>query len=436
MRFNRVTGLLLFVCLFVLASGGVLFAQEIADGWVAYDAGRYDEAYDIFSREFRENPGSEDANFGLGLSVLEKGKLSHAVFAFERVLMVNPENQRARLELARAYYLMGRFELARENFAVVLDSEPPPKVRENIEVFLEEIKEALKRTRLNGYINLSLFHDDNVNYGPLSKNIDTMIGDLAVAPESQPIKAWGVALSLEGSVSHDIGEKQGWLAVGSAGFYQNWIDTAYEQEVRIMQVNAGFRKLRRRWLLDILANAADMQYGHEHLLNICGLNTVWLYSPSSKLQWISTAGFDYRDFEDSSRDAPYYTLGETCRYFLGAARHSLALKVDALYDDTNSSAYRNYGASVRLSGELNIAWDIKGYAYAQYRRTEYKNIMYPALQRDERKDNQMQYKVGVKKVVSPHWFLNASYETTDNESNFDLYDFDRNLIVISSQYTF
>jgi len=434
MRCKRLAWVL--ILLIAILSSVVLAAPNQEEGWSAYREGRNDEAYEIFSELFKQDPADEQINYGLGMSALEKGKLSHALFAFERVLMLNPENQRARLELARTYYLMGQSELARENFEVVMASDPPEKVRESIQIFLDRIEQQSEKIRYSGYLELSGFYDDNVNYGPASRNIDTLLGDLRVSDESTPKEAWGAALSLAGSFARELDGGLDWMAIGGISGYQSWMDDAYRQEMRLGQAYAGLRRMARTWLWDITANVADMRYGHEHLLKICGLGTVWLYSPDPRSQWISRAGVDYRDFGESERDAWYYSFEETFRRFLGRRRHSVALTAGGIYDDTASDGYRNYGAKLRLSGEVNLPWHSEAYAYIQCRRLEYAHITYTSLQKEDRRDTQWRGRVGLNKQLSPHWSIDAYYQATDNESNFDLYDYDRNLLTVSSRYSF
>jgi len=63
---------------------------------------------------------SYKVNYLLGVSALDSGRTDEAVIAFERVLAVMPNHAGAQMDLARAYYATGSFDLA----------EAPPNLEE------------------------------------------------------------------------------------------------------------------------------------------------------------------------------------------------------------------------------------------------------------------------------------------------------------------
>ena len=74
-----------------------------------------------------------------GLSALEAGEPNEAVFALERVAATSTDGvlrQRARLELARAYFVTNNLTASENLFNQVLASNPPPNVQQNIQAFL------------------------------------------------------------------------------------------------------------------------------------------------------------------------------------------------------------------------------------------------------------------------------------------------------------
>ncbi len=109
------------------------------------------------------------------MAALAVGKLSHAAFAFERVLQINPRNHRARLELARTYTAMERYTQAEQEFRYVLDAGPPERVQRNIETYLAWIHRRTRKWSGGGQLGLGVFYDDNVNFGPSSRLVDTLL---------------------------------------------------------------------------------------------------------------------------------------------------------------------------------------------------------------------------------------------------------------------
>jgi hypothetical protein len=78
-----------------------------------------------------------------------------------------PDNDRARLELARAYFVLGELVRAREEFETVLRHKPPPEVEATIDRFMDSIRsqETRYRTTASFYAELGGGYDSNVNSG-------------------------------------------------------------------------------------------------------------------------------------------------------------------------------------------------------------------------------------------------------------------------------
>lgn len=427
------------VALALCASGAVRGAEPpgLQDGWSAYEAGDFNRAYRVFSDLFREAPDSEPVNFGLGLSALAAGKLSHALFAFERVLIMNPGNQRARLELARTYTAMEQYGLARQEFQRVLESAPPAPVQRNIERYLAYMDRAENQWSHSGQVGLSVFHDDNANFGPSSRFIETVIGVLQVSSNTEPKEAWGVSLGASGSVTYDAGSRGGWLVTGGATAYENWMEDATDQEIRYLRGEAGLRRVGRKTLLDLPAKVDHLEVGHDRFLLIAGVEPSLLFAPAPQWHHITKLVAEHREYrEGDQRDGPYYRGEQTAKRFFGKARHNLALTAGGYYEDADVRAHRNYGADVMLSGELRVTEKTTLFAMGQYRVAEYRDVLLPDLQSDDRSDDQWQAMAGVMQSVSDRWGVSLSYRHINNSSNFGLYDYQRNVFSLSTYLLF
>ena len=82
--------------------------------------------------------------FLLGRIEMQLGMPEEAAERFEAILVLRPGLTRARLELARAYYLIGRDDKARYHFSASLADELPSSVENTVEGFLRRI-DARKR---------------------------------------------------------------------------------------------------------------------------------------------------------------------------------------------------------------------------------------------------------------------------------------------------
>ena len=70
------------------------------------------------------DPASADANFGLGNTYMQGGKLNEAQAAYQAALNANPAMTNARANLGVVYYQMGQFDKAVEQYNLVLQANP------------------------------------------------------------------------------------------------------------------------------------------------------------------------------------------------------------------------------------------------------------------------------------------------------------------------
>ncbi len=131
-----------------------------------------DEAYDKAFQELFADPGSLDKSFRFAELAVRKGNYEAAISALERMLLLNPELPRVRLELGVLYFRLGSFQLARSYLARVRDAENvPDEVRERVKAFLKEIDSNLKRNRFAGSIFVGIRHQTNANAGPSAPSV-------------------------------------------------------------------------------------------------------------------------------------------------------------------------------------------------------------------------------------------------------------------------
>lgn len=165
-------------CLLVLSISVSAVESELA---ALVDQAQYEEAYELALEHRFELEGEPDFDLYYGIAAIETGHLSEGVFALERVVMQRPGAHRARLELARGYYLMEEYERANHHFDRVLATEPPPDVVATIDRFQQDIQARTDTTgfSISGFVGFTLGYDSNVNNGPSTDSVTVTDGPLA-----------------------------------------------------------------------------------------------------------------------------------------------------------------------------------------------------------------------------------------------------------------
>ncbi|MFI4925010.1 MAG: tetratricopeptide repeat protein, partial [Vicinamibacteria bacterium] len=94
-----------------------------------------------------------EADLWCGVAAVDVGRTGEGVLAIERYVLQHPNDVRARLELARAYYYAGDDVAARREFQKVRAVDPPPEVRAGIDRYLEaiEARETQYKPSIRGY---------------------------------------------------------------------------------------------------------------------------------------------------------------------------------------------------------------------------------------------------------------------------------------------
>jgi len=150
---------------------------------------RFADAYTLSQELADEWEGEPEFDFLYGMAALETGNSNEAVFAFERLVRTYPDQQRIKLELARAFFEQNNLSASRDMFNQVLATNPTENVRENIETFLTAIdnRENALSSQFNWYLSSAIGNDSNINSATELGVISTPIGDIELNPNGQSI---------------------------------------------------------------------------------------------------------------------------------------------------------------------------------------------------------------------------------------------------------
>jgi tetratricopeptide (TPR) repeat protein len=147
------------VCLAVSAA-----AQPAADS--------QEKEYDAAFQQMLRQPANLDVLFKFATVATQTGDLEGAVSALERMLLIDPNLPRVRLELGVLYFRLGSFELARTYLQTALGSRNiPADVRAKAEQYMAELDKRLTRSRFSGEAFLGMRYQSNANLGPAGSQV-------------------------------------------------------------------------------------------------------------------------------------------------------------------------------------------------------------------------------------------------------------------------
>lgn len=192
-------------------------AIERARGQLA--AGNARQAYDELSPLQDRLAGQPEFDYLLGVAALDSGRIEEAVIAFERVLAMIPNHAGAHMDLARAYYAAGSFDLAESAFLKLRALNPPPAAQQAINRYLESIQARKRQTRAGwtGFGELGLGYDSNItgvptDFGAAAQQAFNLVGIEATGNSIKRSAAF-VQGAVGAEYSHPL--SRGWSLFGA-----------------------------------------------------------------------------------------------------------------------------------------------------------------------------------------------------------------------------
>ena len=163
---------------------------------------RYDEAF----QETLRQPANLDVLFKFANVATEHGDLEGAISALERMLLINPNLPRVRLELGVLYYRLASYEMARSYLESSLKSQNlPDEVRLKGERLLAEIRNRQSPSHFSGEVFAGFRYQSNANLGPPTSSV-RLFGQAANLNQSAVgTSDWGFVASTALRHTYDLG---------------------------------------------------------------------------------------------------------------------------------------------------------------------------------------------------------------------------------------
>jgi len=169
-------------------------------------SGDQERQYNDAFQDMLSKPSDLDVLFKFATIAAQTGDQEGAISALERMLLIDPNLPRVRLELGVLYYRLGSYEMARTYLESALKSPSlPADVRSKAEQFVVEIDKRQSPSNLSGEAFLGFRYQSNANLGPATSSV-RLFGDVANLNQSaigQP--DWGVVGSTVFRHTYDLG---------------------------------------------------------------------------------------------------------------------------------------------------------------------------------------------------------------------------------------
>lgn len=408
-------------------------------------AGNAKQAYAELSAVADQLAGNLEFDYLLGVAALDSGKIDEAIIAFERVLAINPNHAGAKLDLARAYFTSGAFDLAEATFENLKLSNPPPLALQSINRYLAAIQERKKATRsgLSGYGELNLGYDTNLTGvpGDFSSAVQNAFGLPGVDPTGNSVKRKAAFTGTQGGLDYFHPLARGYsLFAGVEGrgrAYRNEADfNLLSGELR---AGASLNQGAQQWRL-MTSTSRFRQEGQApgdpkptNDRNSAGVSLDWRYTLDQRNQVGAALQFSRQRFPDNNledfdqvlvsaswlksfeaKGVPLMYL--TALYSRDQAERKLA---DGMADKSKRLAGIRSYIQYSLTSTLQL---FNGLGFTQRRDT---SAFARATQVEYGKDRLADASIGVNWKFQPRCTLRVQWLFSRNDSNIAIYDYSR-----------
>lgn len=406
--------------------------------------GQSQQAYRLGRFHQDDLEGTPDFDFFYGMAAIDTGKIAEGSFALERVLYSNPEFQTARLELARAYYLLEQYPLARRHFQTVLDVSPPVSVIQRINAFMRLIDKAERQqqARWLGFAELAGGYDDNVNYATANETFNSpTLGQGTLAKDGTAQSDWYNDAKAGVGYYYPLGRQTtvyGRVDVSDHNIVSSHaFDTfTYTLQAGLTHKLDGDNTLSGQWI----HQQHSVDGGRYREMNGLAGNWMRLLDRTSSVQLgASYLNFVYNDLDNKDAEEYNFSVGYNRQIPL-LGRSLIQARLSFGYDDPNSSSAIAeattekdfYGVS--LAHKVALPRDVVLTSSVSYLNSEYggRDLLFGKA----RQDDAWNLEVKADWRWDRNWQVSVSSGWRDQDSNIEIYDYDRSFVRMGVRYEY
>lgn len=406
-------------------------------------AGDYKAAYQLLEPLETERSGNVQYDMLLGVSALESGDHARAIFAFERVLAIEPNNLEARTLIAKGYYQAGEAENAKAEFNNVLSQHPNPEITKLIENNMLAIdKSTGQATTFAAYLDFGIGHDSNINAATTVSSINASIAGsplipFALTPDSKEQSSKFVngaaGISVRVPLSKNVSAFGSLAGMSKINWSNENFDTSsldYSLGLSIKQNIDNFTLALQggSFSVDAATFREAIGLSGQWQRNIDDQNQVSVFAQVSDLQ--------YPDI--SVRDAKRYIIGTGWGHSFDGDTAKVIYA--SIYggrentDDSDADFFSNDIYGVRAGGQMAINYKLVAFAGASYEHRKYDEQDPTFL--ITRRDDQYDFNIGLRYLPGNNFTIKPQLSYINNDSNNDLFEFDRYVLSVNVRKDF
>jgi tetratricopeptide (TPR) repeat protein len=410
--------------------------QLLQEAQTLLSEGKSLEAFDLLSPFEFDYAGEVGFDYLLGLSLLDSGEPGKSVFAFQRVLAVDPNFAGARIELARAYFDMSQFTLARAEFITLQNQSPPANVQLVITQYLTAIQNRTlsKKEGWSGYVQLGLGNDSNANN---ATNVNSFLG-FSLTEQSRETSS--SLVSTIGGVSYDFPvsyfrtyyvrsnlNNRDYNDASFASSFSYDISTGIKQSFKSGDsLGVSFQAYSAE--VNGSSNSKGVNLNSQYNVNFSASNQLGVFIRLGEINYVEA--FDIKDVTQS-------ILGLSWAHvFSNDLRPSVITTLIGGQDDAelSTSPYGRSYSGARITLAVAITHRTNLFTSVGSSNSTFDGQFFGLA--GDRKDEFNDFSLGTSWRFNKFWTLKALVNVVENKSNIDIFSYDKKevLFIVRSDF--
>jgi outer membrane protein len=401
--------------------------------------GDYKAAYDLLLPLEPTMAGDLNYDQLLGSVALETGHLTEGMMAYERAAAVKPDDMHIRQQVARAHFMLGEIDASRSEFNQIKRYNPQQEAA--INKYLSAIDKAMGLSNtFNAYVEGGLGWDSNVNSATVSSTLSIpVLGGITQPLPSDARKRSTAFANMAGGLNIRLPVTDNVTYIGNLQFTKKLNQNYQKFETGSLDINMGIEFKHDKELLTISAQSGHFFLDDSRFRQAYGLTTQWLHKQSPATQYGAYGQFSKLEYDDYAiRNANRYVVGVNFAHAFQTAMSPVTFMSaytgyeDALKPGTQFLDQSIYG--LRAGGQLTISPSLLAYGSSGYEKRNYEKNDPTFLV--DRRDNQYDLTLGLNYIPNKLWTIKPQISLINNNSNIDLYSYNRNTISVNVRREF
>ncbi|MFC1883496.1 tetratricopeptide repeat protein [Thermodesulfobacteriota bacterium] len=398
----------------------------------------FSRAFTLF-KEIAAKADTMDVMYWLGTSAMVVGENEVAIANFKKILTIDPTLNKVRIRLANAYFRAGYFKEARQELERVKRSHPSPAEQRQVDALSKVIEKEGKVFIWSLKVSQGILYDDNLNASANRNEYETLLGSVERNDNNRQLHEWASVSNVVGNFRLDLGEPKGFMWDTTLSFYnKSYFDYGDDYNYMKMEAKTGPWWAGRNFLIKIPGGYTEHRFGNDRL------GYTLFTEPSIQIdfhRYFSLKGeytLSYTDYSSDDRsdlDNLEHKFEMTPLFFFANRRVVLGPGGGYYIHNADVEKYSYDGPFVSIYCLTQFPTRTTFFLRYQYFWKGYEDRALPLYQ-EVREDKQGVLTAAIRQGIVGNLFAVFVFYYLHNDSNLELYDYDRRIYMLNLEYRF